>query len=138
MARFRSRQQAGMAFQSSGEVAAAELRFADIELNVARHEVVRSGRFVPLSALEYELLKVFLSHPHVVLSRQQLAHAVWHVTDVESRSNFVDAAVMSLRRRLEATAQPRLIHTVRGYGYALRSEPETASMASDGDGRDGG
>ncbi|MHB1132917.1 MAG: winged helix-turn-helix domain-containing protein [Chloroflexota bacterium] len=123
MVRFRSRQLAGPARGAGREVGPAELRFANVELNLVRHEVVRAGSAVPVTALEYELLAAFLRQPYVVLSRQQLAEAVWQVEDVETRSNFVDAAVLSLRRRLEFSGQPRLIHTVRGYGYALRAEP---------------
>jgi DNA-binding response OmpR family regulator len=56
-----------------------------------------------------------------VLSREQLCQRVWGFA-FEGESNFVDVAVKELRKKLEADGRPRLIQTVRGYGYALREE----------------
>jgi DNA-binding response OmpR family regulator len=120
MARFRSRQL--LAHIPRGDTAAigGELTFGNLRLNLVRHEAYLADQSLALTPLEYELLAMFVRHPYEVLSREQLSEAVWQTQEVEGRSNFVEAAVMGLRRGLEATGEPRLIHTVRGYGYALR------------------
>jgi two-component system response regulator MprA len=95
------------------------LRCADLEVEVASHEVRRGRRTVSLTALEFELLAHFLRHPRHVLSRGQLLDAVWGY-DFGATSNVVDVYVGYLRGKLEEGGEPRLIHTVRGVGYVLR------------------
>jgi two-component system response regulator MprA len=86
------------------------------------HEVWRGGRRLELTRTEYDLLETFLNHPRQVLSREQLIRAIWGV-DFSPASNPIDVYVMYLRRKTEAADQPRLIQTVRGVGYVLRSTP---------------
>jgi two-component system response regulator MprA len=66
------------------------------------------------------LLHHFLRHPRQVLSRAQLMDAVWGGGSPLT-SNVVDVYVGYLRGKLEAGGEPRLLHTVRGVGYALRA-----------------
>ena len=62
---------------------------------------------------------MFVRHPGQVLSRDQLLSLVWgYTTDVET--NVVDVFVGYLRRKLEQDGEPRILHTVRGVGWALR------------------
>lgn len=95
------------------------LAFGDLVLELGTMEVRRAGRPVMLSAQQFNLLTAFLRHPRQVLTREQLCRLVWG-NDYEGESNFVEAAVMDLRRKLEAGGGTRLIHTVRGVGYTLR------------------
>lgn len=97
------------------------LTYADIDLDKRAREAHRGGQVLPLTPREYELLTAFLEHPQQALSREQLSQLVWGY-GFEGESNFVDVAVMDLRRKLEAGNKPRVIQTVRGYGYALREE----------------
>jgi two-component system response regulator MprA len=97
------------------------LEYADLSLDLVEHEVSRAGQPLKLTPREFELLTVFLRHPRQVLSREQLCQQVWGFA-FEGESNFVDVAVKELRRKLEIGDRPRLIQTVRGYGYALREE----------------
>ncbi|MDX6347699.1 MAG: two-component system, OmpR family, response regulator MprA, partial [Streptomyces sp.] len=62
----------------------------------------------------------FLAHPRQVLTREQILKAVWGF-DFEPSSNSLDVYVMYLRRKTEVGSLPRLVHTVRGVGYVLRS-----------------
>ncbi len=62
-----------------------------------------------------------MRHLKQALSREQLCQMVWGYA-FEGESNFVDVAVKELRKKLEAGGQPRLIQTIRGFGYALREE----------------
>ncbi|POX41304.1 DNA-binding response regulator [Streptomyces sp. Ru73] len=96
------------------------LTFADLTMNLATREVTRGGRPVELTRTEFTLLEMFLAHPRQVLTREQILKAVWGF-DFEPSSNSLDVYVMYLRRKTEAGGEPRLVHTVRGVGYVLRS-----------------
>ncbi|MFD6657914.1 response regulator transcription factor [Streptomyces parvus] len=96
------------------------LSFADLRMDLATREVTRGERRVELTRTEFTLLEMFLSHPRQVLTREQILKAVWGF-DFEPSSNSLDVYVMYLRRKTEAGGKPRLVHTVRGVGYALRT-----------------
>ncbi|MFI2368164.1 response regulator transcription factor [Streptomyces sp. NPDC018833] len=103
--------------------AAAEgdvLSFADLRMDPATREVTRGTRRVELTRTEFTLLELFLAHPRQVLTREQILKSVWGF-DFEPSSNSLDVYVMYLRRKTEAAGEPRLVHTVRGVGYVLRS-----------------
>jgi two-component system, OmpR family, response regulator MprA len=91
------------------------LRFADLHLEPASRGAWRGDRHIDLTSTEFDLLQHFLRHPRQVLSREQLIDAVWK-GEPES-DNVVAVYVGYLRQKL---GEPRLLHTVRGAGYALR------------------
>ena len=94
-------------------------RFADVTLDASTHEVHRGERLVPLTRREFDLLTLFLDNPDTVMARERLLADAWgFASSVET--NSVDVYVGYLRRKLEETGEPRLIHTVRGVGYVLR------------------
>jgi two-component system response regulator MprA len=95
------------------------LRFADLTLNPRTHEVYRGSRRIELSAREFELLLLFMQHPRQVLTRDVIYDRVWNY-DFGGESNIIEVYVRYLRTKLEGADEPRLIHTVRGVGYALR------------------
>ncbi|MFH8886353.1 response regulator transcription factor [Streptomyces californicus] len=97
------------------------LSFDDLRMDLATREVTRGGRRVELTRTEFTLLEMFLSHPRQVLTREQILKAVWGF-DFEPSSNSLDVYVMYLRRKTEAGGEPRLVQTVRGVGYALRTD----------------
>ena len=91
----------------------------ELVVDAQRHVATRAGRDLGLTLREFELLETFARHPGKVLSRDQLLDLVWgYTTDVET--NVVDVFVGYLRRKLEAAAEPRILHTVRGVGWVLR------------------
>ena len=96
----------------------ARLRFAGLTMEPASHRAWRDGRPLELTATEFELLRHFLRHPRLVLTRDQLLDAVWN--GEPEGDNVVAVYVGYLRQKLEAGGRPRLIHTVRGVGYSLR------------------
>ncbi|MEU9970288.1 response regulator transcription factor [Streptomyces samsunensis] len=96
------------------------LTFGDLRMDLTTREVARGGRRVELTRTEFTLLEMFLAHPRQVLTREQILKAVWGF-DFEPSSNSLDVYVMYLRRKTEAGGEPRLVHTVRGVGYVLRS-----------------
>ena len=104
------------------EPAEPSLRFADLTLDRLTREVFRSGRSIELSRTEFSLLEMLLEHPRRVLTRAQIFERVWGY-DFGPTSNSLGVYIGYLRRKLEADGETRLIHTVRGVGYALREEP---------------
>jgi two-component system response regulator MprA len=95
------------------------LRFADLSLDRATREVHRGERPIELTRTEFSLLELFMEHPRQVLSRSQIYDSVWGYDFGES-SNSLGVYVGYLRRKTEQGGAGRLIHTVRGVGYALR------------------
>ena len=97
------------------------LRFADLELNPGTREVRRGGELIDLTRTEFSLLELFLRNARQVLTRSIIFERVWGY-DFGYGSNSLDVYVGYLRRKTEAGGKPRLIHTVRGVGYALREQ----------------
>ena len=97
------------------------LTFQDLSLDTGAWEASRGGRRLVLTSKEFRILESFMRAPGRVLTREDVLSAVWH--DEEAvESNVVDVHVASLRQKLEAGGEPRVLQTVRGVGYALRSE----------------
>jgi two-component system, OmpR family, response regulator MprA len=95
------------------------LRYADLVLDPAAHEVRRGERLVELSKTEFLLLELFMRHPRQVLTRSTIFENVWGY-DFGPTSNALGVYMGYLRRKTEADGEPRLLHTVRGVGYVLR------------------
>jgi two-component system, OmpR family, alkaline phosphatase synthesis response regulator PhoP len=92
-------------------------RFGSVSVDLRATDVTRDGRLVQLSAREFQLLRFFLEHPGVPLSREELLRQVWGF-DATRFSRTVDVHVASLRQKLEGEPQePRMFLTVRGVGY---------------------
>ncbi len=100
------------------------LRFADLALDTGLRRAQRGQREIELTSTEYEVLRQFLLHPRRVLAKSFLMDRVWGYA-VEGGSNVLEVYVKQLRHKLESGGEPRLIHTFRGAGYALR-EPSAA------------
>ena len=94
------------------------LRYADLELDEGAYEVRRGGRLVELTPTEFRLLWFLLANAGRVVSKAQVLDRVWSY-DFGGDSRIVESYVYHLRKKLDAHG-PRLIHTVRGVGYALR------------------
>ena len=97
---------------------ASILQFADLTMEVATGDVRRGHRVISLTAREFALLAHFLRHPRQVLTRDQLLASVW--ADEDTDDNVVAVYVGYLRDKLDGDGAPRLIQTVRGFGYSLR------------------
>jgi two-component system response regulator MprA len=103
-----------------GDGASADaLRFGDLELDPGTREVSRAGDPIELTRTEFSLLELFLRNPRQVLTRSVIFERVWGY-DFGPSSNSLDVYIGYLRRKTEAGGKSRLIHTVRGVGYALR------------------
>ena len=94
-------------------------RFADLELDTGTRRGRRGHRDIELTSTEYEVLRQFMMHPRRVLPKHFLMDRVWGY-EMEGSSNVLEVYVKQLRHKLEASGEPRLIHTFRGAGYVLR------------------
>jgi two-component system OmpR family response regulator len=106
--------------RTASELPGDVLRFDDLTLDEARHEVHRGDTLIPLTATEFSLLRYFLLNPRRVLSKSQILQNVWRY-DFGGNSNVVETYVSYLRRKLDAAGAP-LIKTVRQAGYMLEAE----------------
>jgi len=97
------------------------LSFANLTLDLGTRDVRRGGRPIELTRTEFALLELFLRNPRQVLTRSIIFERVWGY-DFGFASNSLDVYIGYLRRKTEAGGEPRVIHTVRGVGYALREQ----------------
>ena len=100
------------------------IRFADLELNEATHEVRRGGNLVELSPTEFTLLRYLLMNADRVVSKAQILDHVWQY-DFRGDAGIVETYISYLRKKID-TYEPQLIHTVRGVGYRLRLPSKVA------------
>lgn len=104
----------------------AKLSIGDLHVDVAGRSVSRSGGAIELTAREYDLLEYLLRNQGVVVSREMLARDVWKETARATPiDNVIDVHIARLRRKIDDSYSPKLLHTVRGVGFILREEPET-------------
>jgi two-component system, OmpR family, response regulator MprA len=103
----------------AGTTSTEKLRFADLVLDPVTYEVRRGDRLLELTRTEFLLLELFMQHPRQVLTRSIIFERVWGY-DFGLASNSLTVYIGYLRRKLEAGGEPRLLHTVRGVGYALK------------------
>lgn len=92
-----------------------------VELDAQRHEVRVRGQSVELTLREFELLRFLLENKGQVLTRDTLLERVWGY-DFSGETNTVDVYVRFLRTKIDEKFGIKLIHTVRGVGYQIRSE----------------
>lgn len=96
------------------------LVFQDLELDTATRQAKRGNRLIDLSTTEFELLSIFMRNPRMVLTRSLLMDRIWG-SDFEGGPNVLEVYIGHLRTKLEQQSEKRLIQTVRGAGYVLRT-----------------
>ena len=94
--------------------------FGDIRLSTDSQTAQRGERDLNLTRREFDLLDTFLQSPGAALSRVQIISRVWGDKNGVS-SNVMNVTIKHLREKLEADGEPRVIHSLRGYGYVLRA-----------------
>lgn len=98
------------------------IRMADLEIDLLRHRATRAGQKIDLTAKEFLLLTLLARRAGEVLSRTLIAETVWDM-NFDSDTNVVDVNVRRLRSKVDDPFPLKLIHTVRGAGYVLETEP---------------
>ncbi|HJV85338.1 MAG TPA: heavy metal response regulator transcription factor [Noviherbaspirillum sp.] len=101
--------------------AAECLQVADLELDLVRRRVMRTGTRIDLTAKEFALLELLLRRQGEVLPRSLIASQVWDM-NFDSDTNVIDVAVRRLRAKVDEGFEQKLIHTVRGMGYVLEHQ----------------
>lgn len=101
-----------------------KLQQDDLAMDLVTRKVVRAGQPLELTVKEFELLEYLLRHVGHVVSREMLASDVWRVSArATPLDNVIDVTVARLRRKIDDPFETKLLHTVRGVGFVLRSEP---------------
>jgi two-component system OmpR family response regulator len=100
-----------------------KIRFADLELDEATHEVRRAGQLLDLSPTEFTLTRYLLLNSDRVVSKSQILDHVWEY-DFRGDAGIVETYISYLRKKIDIF-EPPLIHTVRGVGYRLRVPSQT-------------
>ncbi|MCX6437376.1 MAG: response regulator transcription factor [Actinobacteria bacterium] len=99
-----------------------KIRFADLELDEATHEVRRAGQLLDLSPTEFLLIRYLLINADRVVSKSQILDHVWQY-DFRGDAGIVETYISYLRKKIDIF-EPPLIHTIRGVGYRLRMPPK--------------
>ena len=97
------------------------LELADLALEPARHRATRGGATLALTRTEFALLECLLRRSGRVVSRRALLDSVWGA-EREVEDNTLEAFISQLRHKVDGAGLPRLIHTIRGVGYAARED----------------
>ncbi len=98
-----------------------QLSIGPLTMDVARHQVTVNGDEVELTGREFSLLKILMENQSIVLSRETLMEKVWGY-DYVGETNIVDVYIRYLRSKVDDRFNLKLIHTVRGVGYTLKTE----------------
>ena len=116
-----ARIRAALRKRPSAPAEAPKLTCGPLSMDVERHEVSVSGTPVELTRREFDLLRYLLENKEKVISRESLLDNVWGF-DFAGETNAVDVYIRFLRSKLDERFGVKLIHTVRGVGYAIREE----------------
>ncbi|NJM78004.1 MAG: response regulator transcription factor [Acaryochloridaceae cyanobacterium RU_4_10] len=105
--------------QPSGTSQGEYLKFDNLVLDLGTRAALRAGKAINLTMKEYDLLKYLMEHPREILTREQILENVWGF-DFLGESNVIEVYIRYLRLKIEGEGDKKLIHTIRGVGYALR------------------
>ena len=105
-----------------GESRPLVLRVADLTLDTVTHEARRGEVLIELTAREYRLLEFLMRSAGRICGRMAILEKVWDY-DFDPGSNLVDVNIMRLREKIDASFEPKLLHTVRGIGYVMKETP---------------
>lgn len=101
----------------------SKIKIGDLEVDRLSHQVKRGGKRIDLSGKEYALLEYLATNAGRVLSRTMIIEHVWDQS-FRGLTNIVDVYVKQLRSKIDEGREPKLIHTVRGFGYRLSEDDE--------------
>lgn len=90
-----------------------------LTLDPDKKTAVRDGKEISLTAKEYAILEYLMHNKGIVLSRDKIQHHIWNY-DYEGSSNIIDVYIRSLRNKVDAGFDQKLIQTVRGMGYVIK------------------
>jgi len=97
-----------------------ELKVGDLILDMVSHKVSRNGEEIELTGKEYSLLEYFMRNEGKVLTRTMIAEHVWDY-NFDTFTNVIDVYVNHLRKKIDKKYPAKLLHTLRGVGYVMRT-----------------
>jgi DNA-binding response OmpR family regulator len=106
------------------------LQVGDLTLNLISRRVTRGSVEMQLTGKEFALLEFFMRHPDEILSRELLSEKVWEET-FDTLTNVIDVYINYLRNKIDRNFEPKLIHTVRGVGYMLKTPATESRLISE-------
>ncbi len=107
-----------------------KIQIGDLVLNLINRRASRAGKEVQLTNKEFSLLEYFMRHPDEILSRETLSEKVWEET-FDTLTNVIDVYINYLRNKVDRNYEPKLIHTVRGIGYMLKTPSVESQMVAE-------
>lgn len=110
-------------FKFNNEIQGNILTCDDLRLHVDRHVVDRGGGEIKLTLQEFKLLQLLMENRNKVLSRSQILDTVWGI-NYDSNTNVVDVYISYLRNKVDANSNNKLIQTVKGRGYLIRTKED--------------
>ncbi len=116
-------------YQAEPQKSTSLLTSGDLVMDLDRHSVKMGGEYVELTKKEFDLLHYLLLHQGTVLSRESLLDNVWGF-DFVGETNSVDVYIRFLRTKIDEHFNIKLIHTVRGVGYVIRSDDQKNNTAT--------
>lgn len=111
--------------RKSNELQKEILNFSDITMDLTLHEVKRAGIKIELTKKEFDLLEFLINNANIALTREKILECVWGY-DYYGDTNIVDVYIRYLRSKIDDPFDKKLIHTIRGVGYALRESKDEA------------
>jgi DNA-binding response OmpR family regulator len=97
-----------------------KLQLADLEMDLVKHVITRSGRPIPLTLKEFEIIEYLLRNYGQVVTREMLAKDVWQETQrATPLDNVIDVHITRLRKKIDEPFAKKLLHTVRGVGFIM-------------------
>lgn len=97
------------------------LTVGPLTLDTDKKVAIREGKEITLTAKEYSILEYLMHNKEIVLSREKIQQHIWNY-DYEGGSNIIDVYIRTLRNKIDAKFDQKLIQTVRGLGYVIKSE----------------
>jgi len=107
-----------------------KIQIGDLVLNLINRRASRAGKEVQLTNKEFSLLEYFMRHPDEILSRETLSEKVWEET-FDTLTNVIDVYINYLRNKIDRNYEPKLIHTVRGIGYMMKTPTVESQMVAE-------
>jgi two-component system copper resistance phosphate regulon response regulator CusR len=97
-----------------------KLKLADLEMDLVKHAITRSGRPISLTVKEFEIIEYLLCNHGQVVTREMLAKDVWQETQrATPLDNVIDVHIARLRKKIDEPFAKKLLHTLRGVGFIL-------------------
>lgn len=101
--------------------AKTKMEFEGLSLDTLTREVKREGKLINLSPKEFDLLSLLMTNPKHVITKDRIIETVWG-WDFDGDDNVLEVCMHGLREKIESKDLPRLIHTVRGIGYVIKTQ----------------